>query len=313
MVATAVARIAVDAANGRLRVSRPTVSRPKLLQRLAALDPRLLQILSLGSFLTVGVLLRDFSLQWPQVALAFAAALGAQGYWLRRLRLARVGYLSAIVTGFGISILVRADNLWVHPLVAALAISSKFALRIDGRHLFNPANLGAVLAAWVLPGAWVSPGQWGSDLLGGAWFLALGSLVTQRSRRIDAGWCFLAFFLALVGLRVLVLGQPVQVLWHQAGSGALLLFAFFMISDPMTTPQDARARVAFSALVALAAFGWQYALFLPHAAVTALFALAPLVAWLNRRFPAPAFTWSSRCANTGRDAPGHAPPQRGPA
>lgn len=254
-------------------------------------DPRVIQILLLGGFLVLGVLARDFEIRWPQVALAFAAATGTQALWLRRLDLAGVGYLSAIVTAFGVSILVRADSLWVHPLLAALAISSKFVLRVDGRHVFNPANLGAVLAAWVLPGAWVSPGQWGSDLGAGAWFLAMGSLVTGRAGRVDAGWCFLAFYLALACARVLVLGQPIGVIANQAGNGALLLFAFFMISDPMTTPVHRRARIAYCALVASAAFFWQYVLFAPHALVTALFVLSPLVVWFNRRWPAAQYRW----------------------
>jgi Na+-transporting NADH:ubiquinone oxidoreductase subunit NqrB len=273
-----------------------------LRDRLSRLDPRALQIVALGTFLGFGVLMRDFSVQWQQVGLTFAAALATQAFWLRRLDLRQAGYLSAIVTGFGLSVLVRADSLWAHPMIAALAISSKFVVRIDGRHLFNPANLGAVLAAWLVPGAWLSPGQWGSDLAASAWFLALGTLVTQRSRRIDAGWCFLAFFVALCGLRVLVLGQPAQVLVHQAGSGALLLFGFFMISDPMTTPLATRARVGFAALVALVAFAWQYALFMPHALVTALFVLAPLVPWLNRRVPAAGFAWRENAPPAPADA-----------
>ncbi|MCL4745914.1 MAG: hypothetical protein KJZ83_10905 [Burkholderiaceae bacterium] len=256
-----------------------------------AIDPRVVQIVLLGAFLTLGVLGRDFDLRWQQAALTFAAAIASQAFWLRRLGLADVGYLSAIVTGFGLSILVRADNLWVHPLLAALAISSKFTLRVDGRHVFNPANLGAVLAAWVLPGAWISPGQWGSDLAAGAWFLAMGSLVTGRARRLDAGWCFLAFFMALASLRVLVLGQPPGVIANQATNGALLLFAFFMISDPMTTPLHRHARVGYCALVAAAAFLWQYLLFAPHALVSALFLLSPVVVWLNRRLPAAGYRW----------------------
>lgn len=271
-------------------------------EHLSRLDPRALQIVSLGIFLALGVLRRDFSLSWAQVALTFVAAFATQAFWLQRLGLRRVGYLSAIVTGFGLSILVRADNLWAHPLVATLAISSKFIVRFDGRHLFNPANLGAVLAAWVLPGAWLSPGQWGSDLTASAWFLALGSLVTQRSRRLDTAWCFLAFFVGLCGLRVLLLGQPPQALVHQAGSGALLLFGLFMISDPMTTPVATRARIGFAAFVALVAFVWQYALFMPHALVTALFALAPLVPWLNRYAPGRGFTWRNGRRPAAADA-----------
>lgn len=256
-----------------------------------ALDPRVFQILFLGSFLTIGVLVRDFTVMWQQVALTFAACLATQHAWLAHLKLRHLGYLSALVTSFGLSILVRADNLWVHPLIACCAISSKFVLRVDNRHVFNPANLGAMLAAFVVPGAWISPGQWGQDVLLAAWFLALGTIVTQRSARLDIGWFFLVFFLGLVALRVMVLGQNPLVIPHQLQNGALLLFAFFMISDPMTTPLDRRARIAYTALVALGAVIWQFGLFKPNALVVSLFVCTPLVIWINRKFPAPSFTW----------------------
>lgn len=255
------------------------------------LDARLLQIVFLGSFLTIGVLVRDFTVQPTQIAATFGSALLAQAIWLRRLNLRQIGYLSAIVTSFGLSILVRADSLWVHPLVAALAISSKFVLRIDERHVFNPANLGAVLAAWVLPGAWLSPGQWGQDLLLAGWFIALGLVVTRRSFRLDIGLCFLAFWAAALMLRLLWLGQPWAVLAHQLDNGALLLFSFFMITDPLTTPARPAARVSYAAMVVAAAFAWQYLLFKPNALVLGLFVLSPLVPIINRRWPGPAFRW----------------------
>ena len=255
------------------------------------LDARLLQILFLGSFLTIGVLVRDFSVQPIQIAATFGSALITQAFWLRCLHLRHIGYLSAIVTSFGLSILVRADSAWVHPLIAALAISSKFVLRVDERHVFNPANLGAVLAAWVLPGAWLSPGQWGQDVLMAGWFIALGLVVTRRSFRLDIGLCFLGFWAAALTLRVLWLGQPWPVLAHQLDNGALLLFSFFMITDPLTTPSRPSARVAYAALVAATAFAWQYLLFRPNALVLALFVLSPLVPIINRQWPGPVFQW----------------------
>ena len=62
------------------------------------------------------------------------------------------GFLSAIVTCCGLSLLLRSDTLWVHPLAAALAMSSKFVLRVNGKHLYNPANLGVIAAITLLPG-----------------------------------------------------------------------------------------------------------------------------------------------------------------
>ena len=133
-------------------------------QGLRSLDARLFQIAFLGALLVIGVLLRDFSLRPEQMLLCFAAGVTTQIFWVRRLHLKNVGIMSALITCLGLSILLRADTLWVHPLVAALAISSKFVLRIRGKHVFNPANGGVILALSVLPGAWISPGQWGNDL-----------------------------------------------------------------------------------------------------------------------------------------------------
>jgi Na+-transporting NADH:ubiquinone oxidoreductase subunit NqrB len=256
-------------------------------------DARLFQIAFLATLLTIGVLARDFALDPRQMALAFTAGLATQWLWLKLLRLQHKGVLSAIITCFGLSILLRADSLWVHPLAAALAMSSKFVLRIGDKHVFNPASFGVIIATVALPGAWISPGQWGHDVALAAWFVMLGGLVTQRARRWDIAWAFLAVWLGLCALRVTVLGQPWPVFVHQLDSGALLLFAFFMISDPMTIPNRREMRIAYAVLVAVLAFGWQYALFRPNALVWALFIASPLVPLIDRLRPGARFAWRS--------------------
>ena len=262
--------------------------------RATSLDARVFQIVFLAGLLTTGVLLRDFSLQPLQLLFTFAAGLGTQAFWLKRLGLQQKGFLSAVVTCCGLSLLLRSDTLWAHPLVAVLAMSSKFALRINGKHIYNPANLGVVAGISLLPGTWVSAGQWGSDLALAVWFLMLGTIVTQRARRLDVSWVFLGAFLGLVALRVALLGQSWAIWWHQLGNGALLLFAFFMISDPMTIPSRTGARIAYAVIVALGAAAWQFLLFKPNALIWALFLLTPLVPVLDRLFPAVTFKWKER-------------------
>ena len=254
-------------------------------------DARVFQILFLGSLLLFGALLRDFALRWEQVALAFAAGLAAQAFWIRALGLRSAGYLSALVTCLGISILVRADSLWAHPLLAAVALSAKFTIRIRGKHVFNPANLAVILAIAAMPGAWASPGQWGSDVLIGLWFVCLGITVTTSAKRLDIAWAFLGCYTALLAARLLILGQPPAVLVHQLSGGALLLFTFFMISDPMTTPNRRALRLAYAALVAAFAFVWQFLLFKTNGPVWALFLLAPLVPLLDWLWPGPKHAW----------------------
>lgn len=270
---------------------------------LAGVDARWFQICFLASFLLIGALARDFALTPLQVALTFASALGVQAAWQWGLKLPTRrgfgGYLSAVVSSFGICILVRSENAWVHPLLAALAMSSKYLLRAgptaSKSHIFNPANLAAY-AAWAwLPGAWLSPGQWGASSLAALWFLALGGLVTQRISRWDVSLTFLGTWAALLAGRLLWLGyawDPGFGMWaQQLGSGAVLLFAFFMISDPMTTPQRRAARIAYAALVALAAFVWQYLLFKPHGLIVVLFWTSLAVPLVNWRWPQARFAW----------------------
>jgi len=261
------------------------------LTKLAPRDARVFQILFLAALLTTGVVLRDFSLQPLQMVFAFAAGLATQAFWLKRFGLQQKGFLSAVVTCCGLSLLLRSDTLWAHALAATLAMSSKFVLRINGKHLYNPANLGVIAAISLLPGTWVSSGQWGSDLAFAVWLLMLGTIVTQRARRLDVSWVFLGAFLGLVALRVALLGQSWAIWWHQLGNGALLLFAFFMISDPMTIPNRSGARIAYAVIVALGAAAWQYLLFKPNGLIWALFLLTPLVPVLDRMFPGQKFAW----------------------
>jgi hypothetical protein len=75
--------------------------------------------------------------------------------------------------------------------------------------------------------------------------------------------------------------------------GALLLFAFFMISDPMTTPSDRKGRAAHAALVAAIAYAWGFGLFRTNAVLWALFVAAPMVAVWDVIWPAPKFAWTS--------------------
>jgi Na+-transporting NADH:ubiquinone oxidoreductase subunit NqrB len=179
--------------------------------------------------------------------------------------------------------------------MAAAAISAKFLLRVGGKHVFNPANLGVILAITLLPGAWVSPGQWGSDLAYALWFVALGGLVVQRARRMDISWMFLACFLGLCVARFAWLGVPLargySLLCHQTQNGGLLLFAFFMISDPMTIPNRPAGRLFYAIAVAVGAFLWQFYLYRPNGLIWALFLLAPAVPLIDRLLPAAKHQW----------------------
>jgi enediyne biosynthesis protein E5 len=262
------------------------------LRHAAFADPRLFQIFSLGVLLAAGAYFRDFSIRTEQIILTFVAGLLTQGAsWTltpskpRSLR-------SALITCLSLSLLLRADNLLAHPTAAAAAIASKSLLRFRGKHLFNPATFGIIFAIVLLPGTWVSPGQWGQDFAIAGWVMMLGVLVTNRARRGDISWTFLAFYLGALAIRIEYLGQRWAVWTHQFESGALLLFAFFMISDPMTGPNERRGRIAHAALVAAIAYAWQVRLYHTNGLIWALFIAAPCVPVWDAIWPARKFEWT---------------------
>jgi enediyne biosynthesis protein E5 len=256
------------------------------------MDARWLQITLLGTLLLVGVWWRDFSLQAPQILFTFAASLAVQYLAMRWLHI-KLNLLSALVTSFGICLLVRADSFWVHPLVASIAIGSKFIITSQRQHIFNPANFAAVVAGYALPGAWLSPGQWGQDPVLASLFCLLGLAVTIRAKRWDVALMFIGSFALLILLRALWIEARLATVLHTLMNGSLLLFTFFMISDPMTTPQRRWVRMSYAFAVALLAVVWQYTQFKPNGPVLALFALSLAVPLLNRCWPAKRFDWAN--------------------
>ena len=241
-------------------------------------DPRWLQIAFLGSFLCFGIAARDFPV-W-HAPLVFAACLATQRFCSRALRVSDNGWLSPVITSFGLTLLLRSDLSWPFLLAAIVAIASKFLIRINGRHILNPANAGLCAAMLATPHAWCSPTQWGESAALLLWISALGLAVAHRAFRSDASLAFLGAFIALKASRVLWLGQDTSVLAHQLESGSLLLFAFFMISDPKTTPRGRLARVGFGSAVACIAFAMQLH-FINNAVVWALLVCAPLTPLLD--------------------------------
>src|SRR5690349_9758092 len=97
-------------------------------------DPRVLQIAFLTSFLLAGILFCDFDLPLWLPPLVVGSACAAQWGCVKLFGLPSQGYRSPIITGLGVTILLRSDLVWLVPLFAAVAIASKFLLRHHGRH-----------------------------------------------------------------------------------------------------------------------------------------------------------------------------------
>ncbi|MDE2292788.1 MAG: RnfABCDGE type electron transport complex subunit D, partial [Elusimicrobia bacterium] len=172
------------------------------------------------------------------------------------------------------------------------AIASKFLIRWNDKHLFNPTNFAVVLLLLATEHAWVTPSQWGTSVLLGAWIAILGVTVAARAGRSDVSWTFLACFLGLKLLRATSLGQGPETVLPLLKSGALLLFTFFMINDPRTTPNASRARVLFAVTTAVLAFAWGDLHGGNNAPFYALLVMTPLTPLMDKRWKGPKHVWT---------------------
>jgi len=259
--------------------------------RLWLQDPRLYQILVLACLLVYGVVRLDFEISAGRALLLLGTALLTQLACTRLWRLPAFDPRSALISGLSLCLLLRTSSAALAVLAAAVTIASKFALRVRGKHVFNPTNFGIAALMLATGRVWVSPGQWGSAAFLGFLVACLGGLVVNRAARSDVTYAFLAFYLAILFGRALWLGQPMAIPLHQLASGAFLIFTFFMISDPKTTPDTRAGRVLFALLVALGAGCVHFVLYRPNGLILSLAFLSPLVPLLDRLLPGARYAW----------------------
>ncbi|MBB5520007.1 RnfABCDGE type electron transport complex subunit D [Amphiplicatus metriothermophilus] len=274
--------------------------------RTAALlrDARHFQIAGLAAFLCVGLSVRAFDVGAAQIATILVACMATQQLGAA-LNAMRFDWKSPLITTLSLALLLRADGLAPLAAAGAIAVGSKFALRLNGKHVFNPANIGIAATVLLTDAAWTTPGQWGSALWLAAFIAGAGAIVAHRAARLGVPLIFLGTYAAALFVRALYLGDPLAIPLLRLQSGALVLFAFFMISDPKTTPDGARARAAFAAGAAILAYVLQYHFFLDEGLFYAL-ALMSLVRPLMELFdPAPRYQW-------GDAPPAFSAPRLGP-
>jgi Na+-transporting NADH:ubiquinone oxidoreductase subunit NqrB len=254
-------------------------------------DARYFQIAALGSLLAINFILIDFGARPLPSAIAIASALITQVVCSRIAGLPRLDLRSPLITGLSLSLLLRADALWLYAAAAVIAIGSKFVLRIGGKHIWNPAGLAIVVLLLTSSGVWISPGQWGTEV----WFAALTGflaiLVLGAARRADIAIFFFASHAALLLARAGWLGDPLAIPLHQLQSGSLLIFTFFMISDPRTSPDSALGRFLFAFAVALLAHYMAFFMQMRPALYFALIILSPSTVIIDWLIPAQRFTW----------------------
>jgi Na+-transporting NADH:ubiquinone oxidoreductase subunit NqrB len=262
-------------------------------------DPRYYQIVSLSLLLIYGTARLNFDVSAGRVVTILATVLSVQFLAIRLCDLPVFDPKSALISGLSLCLLLRTNFPALAIAGAVAAVGGKFLLRVRGKHLFNPTNFALVLLLICAPDhAWVSPAQWGSVAFFGFLMLCVGGMVVHRAARGDVVLAFLGCYLGLVFGRSLWLGEPMAIPLHRLQSGSLLLFAFFMISDPKTTPDSRMGRVFFGVLVAFGAAWIQFRLFRTNGLLWSLGACSLLVPVLDLLLPGKRYRWQDRLLST---------------
>ncbi len=258
---------------------------------MSRLDPRIYQIAILLSLLIYGIIKLDFEVNLVQSLIILSSVLTSQLLLTNLFNLERFDPRSPLISGLSLCLLLRSDSMLLIILCAVITIGSKFVLRWNGKHIFNPTNIGIVCFLLLSDHVWVSPGQWGNAAFMGFLIACIGGLVVNRASRSDVTYAFMFFYTALIFGRAIWLGDPLLIPFHQIQNGALLIFTFFMISDPKTTPDTRIGRIFFALMVSLVSYYFQFVLFDTNSLFYALAMSSLAVPLIDMVFKGQKYEW----------------------
>ena len=211
------------------------------------LPPILITCILLAAHVSFGVLE-----SYERTALAIVTAIAAE------LIMGRLTYgqwphpASAYITGISVGILIRSPFLWPYFLTSLISIASKYVLRLNGRHLWNPSNFGVSAVLFLAP-ATVSllSIQWGNTLWPMVVIWILGTAIVWRVGRLHISATYVVSFLLFSFLRSAVTGIPWLASVAPITGPMYQLFIFFMVTDPKTTVRSTWGQCVVVFVVAL--------------------------------------------------------------
>jgi Na+-transporting NADH:ubiquinone oxidoreductase subunit NqrB len=159
---------------------------------------------------------------------------------------------SAYISGISVGILVRSPAFWPYAVCAIVSIMSKYVLRVNGRHIWNPSNFSISVLLFLAPETVAALSiQWGNYLLPMLVIWFLGSIIIARLHRFHITGTYVACFIVFAFLRSYITGSPWQSEIAPLTGPMYQLFIFFMITDPKTTVRSKLWQSIVVALVAL--------------------------------------------------------------
>jgi Na+-translocating ferredoxin:NAD+ oxidoreductase RnfD subunit len=193
----------------------------------------------------------------PGVVAAVVAAMLIDAPILRILKKRWVFPSGALLTGLIVAMVLTPYQKWyIAAATAALGVVSKYVVRVHSANVFNPAALALVASFYIFP---TGQSWWGAlpelPMAAIVVLFVTGIFISQRVNKLPAVLAFLGVYYLLATLGAFV-GDPKTVaeLYRAPDLHAALYFAFFMVTDPPTSPPSGRDQIVFGVITAAAAF-----------------------------------------------------------
>jgi Na+-transporting NADH:ubiquinone oxidoreductase subunit NqrB len=217
-----------------------------------SLDNKWIAPLFITSILVVGNLSFGMLESYKKTGIAIVASL------MTELILSKIYFgkwpilASAYISGISVGILVRSPAVWPYFVCAVVSIMSKYVLRVNNRHIWNPSNFGIAVLVFLAPETVATLSiQWGNYLLPMIVIWCLGSVIIARLKRFHITGTYVACFILLAFVRSWITGSPWQSEVAPLTGPMYQLFIFFMITDPKTTVKSRKWQCVVVAIVAL--------------------------------------------------------------
>lgn len=206
----------------------------------------------------LGITVLGFNRSWSQILLT--ASIGILLHIFYDVIFNKKFYfpISALTTSLGLCILVNYGHSMIYPIVPIFfAISSKFFFNFKKRHTYNPAMMGVALSL-LIASEFISSSpayQWNG--VGSMAVVIVMSALLFLMPKINRTWLvgsFLLVFTLQIILRSLLIRHylPFNTLFFGTiTSPSFFLFTFFMITDPMTSPNDRNQQIIVGSSLAI--------------------------------------------------------------
>ena len=229
-----------------------TTPAPSVWARWCSFDNRYLAPMFITCILAAGQLSFGILESYARTALAILTALCVELVLARLCRGQWPHLASAYISGISVGILVRSPAIWPYALCSTLSITSKYVLRVKGRHLWNPSNFGLCVLLFLAADTVASLSiQWGNYLPPMLIVWILGALILWRLQRLHICATYVVSFVLFAGVRSWITGHPFLAEVAPITGPMYQLFVFFMITDPKTTVQTTWGQCVVACLVAL--------------------------------------------------------------